>query len=383
MNVLQQSSMKSKLVQEADVRKSVQRANTWIAVLGYRDEPTDGVDDYCTFLARALMPHGIELTKVRATLAEKGCIGALRQLSRDCAEWRGQWILLQYTAFMWSRHGFPLFALLVLTFLRRSVRVAVVFHEPCRQGGSRAIDRLRGVCQDWVIQQLYRRSEKSVFTVPIETIGWLPKDKRKAVFIPIGANIPECATPRSSQDHDSRAKTVIVFGVTEAPVAAREAAEIAAIMKELVEEFAKLRLIVVGRGSLDAEEILGKALKGSGVEVVVRGILPAEEIAREFQSADVQLCIRGPLTLRRGSALAGVACGVPVVGYRQGKIDGPLDQAGVEWSYWQDRKDLVRALGRVLRDPERWAELRMRSIQVQQDEFSWSRIAERYQSALA
>jgi len=379
MNLLQSRTMATAF-EEAAVSESVIRNESWIALLGYRDEPTDGVDDYCTYLARALMSRGIELTKNRVALAEKGWIGALRQLSRDCAEWRGDWILLQYTAFMWSRHGFPLLALLAQMLLHRSVHVAVVFHEPRRQGGDRAIDRLRGVCQDWVIQRLYRRSEKSVFTVPIETIGWLPRDKRKAVFIPIGANIPECAIRRISQD---REKTVIVFGVTEAPVATREAQEIAAIMKRVVEEFANLRLVVVGRGSIDAEQTLRNALKSSGVEVVVRGILPAEEIAREFQCADVQLCIRGPLTLRRGSALAGIACGIPVVGYREGKIDSPLDEAGVEWSCWQDRDDLVRGLVRVLRDPQRWAQLRMRNLRVQENELSWNRIAERYRSVLA
>lgn len=377
------SGLRSKALEEAAVSESVGPYDTWIALLGYRDEPTDGVDDYCTFLARALMPHGIELTKVRLALAQKGCIGALRRLSRDSAGWRGRWILLQYTAFMWSRRGFPLLALLALTFLHRSVRLAVVFHEPCRQGGGRPIDRIRGICQDWVIQRLYRRSEKSVFTVPIETIGWLPKDKRKAVFIPIGANIPERANRCISRGRGNRDKTVIVFGVTEAPVAMREAAEIAAIIKRVAEDFPKLRLIVVGRGSLDAEETLRNALKGSGVEVVVRGILPAEEIARAFESADVQLCIRGPLTLRRGSALAGIACGVPVVGYREGKIGGPLDGAGVEWSPWQDREDLVRGLVHVLRDPQRWAELRMRNLQIQKNELSWGRIAERYHRVLA
>jgi glycosyltransferase involved in cell wall biosynthesis len=151
-------------------------------------------------------------------------------------------------------------------------------------------------------------------------------------------------------------------------------------MKGAIKIFAKLRLIVVGRGSVDAMEPLRNALEGSGVDVVVRGVLPAEEIAREFEGADVQLCVRGALTLRRGSALAGIACGLPIVGYQNGEIASPLKEAGVEWSSWQDRNGLVRGLVRVLSDSQRWAELHERNLEVQENHLSWSRIAERYRS---
>lgn len=357
-------------------------ADTWIALLGRQDSPTDGVEDYCTFLGFALLRHGIELKQARVPWMEKGWARALRQLSRECTAWRGRWVLMQYTAFTWSRSGFPLPALMVLALLRRGgARVAIVFHEPCRQGGARPIDRMRGACQDWVIQRLYRKAAKCVFTVPIETVAWLPKVEDKAVFISIGANIPERVNRRVAPGHTDQEKTVIVFGVTEAPVAAREAEEIAAIMKGAIKILAKLRLIVVGRGSLDANESLRNALKGSGVELLVRGVLPAEEIAREFESADVQLCVRGALTLRRGSALAGIACGLPIVGYQNGEIGGPLKEAGVEWSPWPDRDGLVRGLIRVLGDPQHWTELHERNLKVQKNDLSWSRIAERYRSA--
>lgn len=353
----------------------------WIALLGRQDMPTDGVEDYCTFLGDALQLHGIELKQARVLWMEQGWTRALRQLLRECTAWRGRWVLMQYTAFTWSRHGFPLPALMVVALLRRGgARVAVVFHEPCHQGGARWIDRLRGACQDWVIQRLYRQAAKSVFTVPIKTIAWMPKEEDKAVFIPIGANIPERVNRRFSPGHTDREKTVIVFGVTEAPLAAREAEEIAAIMKGAIKVLVKLRLIVVGRGSLDAKEPLRNALKGSGVDVVVRGVLPAEEIAREFERADVQLCVRGAITLRRGSALAGIACGLPIVGYHNGEIGDPLKEAGVEWSTWRDRDGLVRGLIRVLGDPERWVELHGRNLEVQENHLSWSRIAERYRS---
>ena len=123
----------------------------WIALLGRQDMPTDGIADYCLFLARGLAPQGIELEQVRAPWAEIGWIGALRRLRHESAGWRGQWVLLQYTAMSWSRRGFPFGAVAVLAVLRgRGVRCAIVFHEPGRQSESSArwIDQIRGACQD-------------------------------------------------------------------------------------------------------------------------------------------------------------------------------------------------------------------------------------------
>jgi glycosyltransferase involved in cell wall biosynthesis len=355
----------------------------WIALLGRQDIPTDGVEDYCTFLGRALATQGIEMKQARVAWMEKGWTGALRQLSRECAAWRGSWILLQYTSFMWSRRGFPFPALIVLALLRRcGARVAIVFHEPGRQGGVRRIDRLRGACQDWVIQSLYRRAAKSIFTVPLETVAWLPQGQHNATFIPIGANIPERVDPRSASGCKNQEKTVIVFGVTEAPNAAREVEEIAAVIRGASEALAKLRLVIVGRGSVEAQEQLARSLEKCSVNLVVRGVLSAEAVACEFERADVLLFVRGPINPRRGSALAGIASGLPIVGYRNGDIDDFLKDAGVEWSSWGDRDGLVRGLIRVLSDPRRWMDLHERNLEVQRNYLSWHRIAERFRVVL-
>jgi glycosyltransferase involved in cell wall biosynthesis len=124
-------------------------------------------------------------------------------------------------------------------------------------------------------------------------------------------------------------------------------------------------------------------LHGGNVGLVVRGVLPAEEIAREFESADALLFVRGAVTTRRGSAMAGIASGVPIVGYRDGSTGGFLEEAGVEWSPLHDRDSLARALIRVLNDPERWMELHERNVQIQKNYLSWSRIAERFRAELA
>jgi glycosyltransferase involved in cell wall biosynthesis len=353
----------------------------WIALLGRQDTPTDGIEDYCLFLGKALAPQGIELDRVRIPWAEIGWIGALRQLSRESSTWSERWVLLQYTALMWSRRGFPLGVVMALAILRRcGARVAIVFHEPCRQGGVRPrwIDRLRGACQDWVIQILYRGAAKCIFTVPLETVAWLPKGESKAAFISIGANIPERVNRRPAQALVAREKTVIIFGVTGAPVMAREVEQIAFVMRQASKELGKMRLVAVGRGTVEAKELLMGALKGCSVEVVVRGVLSAEDVAREFESADVLLFLRGAITPYRGSAIAGIACGLPIVGYRNGEIGVSLKEAGIEWSPWRDRESLTRALVRVLSDPHRWMELHERNLVAQKNWFSWATIAEEF-----
>ena len=352
---------------------------TWIALLGRQDMPTDGVKDYCLFLGRALAAQGIELEQVRVPWVERGWISALRRLSRESSAWRGKWVLLQYTTFMWSRRGFPLGVVVAMALLRRcGARVAIVFHESCRQEGRRWIDRLRGACQDRVIRQLHRGAVMSIFTVPLETVAWLPKGENKAAYISIGANIPERVNRRVPPAPADNQKTVIVFGVTGAPEMAREVEQIVIVMREASKKLGKMRLVAIGRGSAEAKELFRQAFDGSDVEVVVRGVLPAIEIAREFESADVMLFLRGAITPQRGSAIAGIACGVPIVGYRKGEIGRPLTEAGIEWSSRQDRESLTHGLVRVLSDPHRWAELHERNLEAQKNCFSWATIAEQF-----
>jgi glycosyltransferase involved in cell wall biosynthesis len=356
-----------------------------IALLGKRDMPTDGLEDYCTFLGRALAQCGVKLELARVEWFDRGWVPALWRLWRRSAAWRGNWVLIQYTGLAWSRRGFPVGILAALAILRRrGCRCAIVFHEFTRQAGAtRRIDRMRGNCQQWVIEKLYQRATKCIFTVPLEKVGWLPRGDRKAAFVPIGANIPERLDRRGGPGAAGQPRTVIVFGVTGAPRMAGEVEEIADVMRAASQSLAKVRLVIVGRGSIEAREGIETALAGSGVEIVVRGVVPAEEVADEFARAHVLLFVRGAITLQRGSALAGVACGLPIVGYRAGASGDILDEAGIEWSPWRDRQSLIRGLVRVLSDSERWAELHERSLQAEREHFSWMRIAERLQAWLS
>ncbi len=351
----------------------------WIALLGKRDSPTDGVADYCECLAAALARKGQPLEVTRVGWAVEGWRQALRRLSAESEAWRGKWVLLQYTALSWSRRGFPFGAYAALrTLHRQGARCAIVFHDSSSFGGDRLKERIRNVCQDWVIQSAYDLAERSIFTVPTQQISWLSHHREKAVFIPIGANLPASngSYPGDTTRRDTK-KTVAVFGVTgnDGP---REIADIAYAIGRAQRQVGDLRLLVLGRGSDEARGSLERALTGTGVDVNVLGVLPAEQVSRTLAGADAFLSVRGLVSPRRSSVLAGVACGLPVVGYGEPESCYPISEAGLALAPWRDRDALAAALGRVLGDDAYRQELQQRSRRAQAEHFDWDRIAERY-----
>ncbi|HEX5425421.1 MAG TPA: glycosyltransferase [Candidatus Acidoferrales bacterium] len=294
------------------------------------------------------------------------------------------WALFQYTTLAWSRRGLPFGAWIVLRLLRRrGLRCAVVFHEPTRQSGDRWIDRCRGACQDWVIRRLYSGANIAVFLDPLDKIGWLPHNAPKAVFIPIGANIPE-SEPEDADHHErtERTKTVAVFCLSDPPNRQRELADIAHAMEVVARQGVNARVIFLGRGTEEAREEIERMFDSATVQAVTLGLQSASEIRRILSEADVMLCVRGPLYMRRGSAIAGIACGLPIVAYA-GEAEGtPLEDAGVELVPYLDREALGDALGHVLTDDRVLSDLRRRSLTAQKQYFSWDAIADQMAETL-
>jgi hypothetical protein len=186
-----------------------------LTILGRRDFPTDAVTDYCALLGSALAQSGIHSAVERVAWDEMGWGRSLVNLWRQSGNWRIDWALVQYTALMWSRRGFPLLFPLVLCLLRlRKVRVAVVFHDREPYSGRRLVDKVRRVCQRWVMRWAYRLSSASVLNVPVEDVTWLPPNPTKASFIPVGANVPVVTARGGSAGNGHEPKTIAVFGIT-------------------------------------------------------------------------------------------------------------------------------------------------------------------------
>src|SRR2546428_10667183 len=85
-----------------------------VALLGRPDEPTDAVLEYCEYLGDALNRQGTPLELFRVRWFELGWRSVLRELGNKIAQSPEASFLVQYTALLWSRHGFSWRGLMVL-----------------------------------------------------------------------------------------------------------------------------------------------------------------------------------------------------------------------------------------------------------------------------
>jgi glycosyltransferase involved in cell wall biosynthesis len=353
-----------------------------IALLGRADAPTDALEDYCNWLKRALAQQGQPMELLRVPWATRGWLSGLAWTWREARSWRGRWILLQYTALGWSRRGFPLGAAVTIWIARhRGAKCAIVFHDALPYSGPRWIDRFRRAVQVWVMRKLYAMSSHSIMTVPVEKCAWLPASATKAHFIPIAANLSGTQsklTDTNSLREKQSPKTVAVFGVTGSPQLQPEVEFIAQVVRATARQLGTLGLLVLGRNAQEAEAPLRAALAGTNVELDVRGVLPADEIERRLCEADALLFVRGGISSRRGSALAGIACGLPVVAYDGSETGLPITEAGVILAREGDRDALASNLTRVLSDDLLRNDLRKRSLEAREKYFSWDVIARKF-----
>lgn len=357
-----------------------------VALVGRRDEPVDALRDYCAWLGEALDRRGVAMQLVEVRWDQRGWLRALASLWKQSGAWRGRWVLLQYTALMWSRRGFPVSVPLILVLLRlRGCRTAILLHDACPRGGTRWIDRFRLRVQLWAIRRAHAQAERILVSLPKSKVYWLAPQAPKVFFVPVGANLPSWED--LSRNGDARPsqpiRTVAVFGVsTWHQVQKQEVEAICYAMKSASARLGDLNLLVIGRGAKEAETALREGLASSSVRLILDGLLDSREISSRLSACDVQLFVRGPLSTRRGSGLAGVACGVPVVAYEGSETGPPLTDAGIVFVPQNDLCSLAKQLTELLCDEPRRQMLSERNRMVFHEWFSWDRIAERLVEAL-
>jgi glycosyltransferase involved in cell wall biosynthesis len=353
-----------------------------IMLLGRRDEPTDAVRDYANCLSAALERQGIVCQSSEIRWDGDGWFAALMKLWRESRAWRGRWVVLHYTALMWSRRGFPLGVSLVLEILKlRGCRTAIVFHDVYAAPGPRWVDRFRVFFQERTMRHLSVNACRTIIPVPVDGISWLPIQKSLIEFIPAGANIPsldDLAREGFVPVHNTD-PTIAVFGIPTWPSAQKR--EVEAIVKSVRKAAAcagQLQLLVLGRGAKEAESLLRVGLSGTGVRLQVDGLRSSREISSGLSCCDVLLFVRGALSSRRGSGLAAIACGLPIVAYQGRETGFPLTEAGILFVPQDDVDSLGKDLARVLLDRELRLCLSERNLKVFREWFSWDRIAGRW-----
>jgi len=175
---------------------------------------------------------------------------------------------------------------------------------------------------------------------------------------------------------------VAVFGVTGGAAGASELRSITQAVRDAAKQIGALRLVVLGRNSADAEQKLREAFHDVPVELRVLGVLPPGEVAKTLCGTDVLLFVRGAISTRRGSAIAGIACGLPVVAFAGEETLPPITEAGLAIYSPEKPGDLSRALLQVLGDAKYREQLAARSRSAQKEYFSWEAIAARYAELL-
>lgn len=163
---------------------------------------------------------------------------------------------------------------------------------------------------------------------------------------------------------------------------AREAKEIGAAVRGAKSPGIDLRVLLFGRNSLDAEPLLSQELCDSGVAVEALGLLASEAVTTAFSHVDVVLFVRGGISARRGSAIAAIANGLPIVAYESKETSFPVTEAGVILAPLGDVITLGLELRRALSDEEYRLQLCERSIVAHKNYFSWAVISESFLRAL-
>jgi len=353
-----------------------------IALLGRKDEPTDALEEYCRYLGNALRTHDIQLEIARIPWEITGWPNALRNLERQAERWRGAVVLIQYTALGWSSRGFPWEVPSVLRVLKSAgARVGLVFHDVEPYAGSRLVDSLRRSAQVRTMRDILSKADFAVFTVPFERISWLRAAPRNAAFIPVGANLP-IPSVLAVGSRENTTPTIGVFSITGGQSGARETEVIVAAVRHASQTLGTLRLSVFGRQAELREADLRSGLKDLPVEVSVDGVVAPERVVQKLSACDVLLFVRGGISSRRSSAIAGIACGLPVIAYSGSETAPPITDAGVVLFPPDQPCQLHASLVRVLSDANYRNDLAARSRAVFEAHFAWPTIAGRFAKLL-
>jgi hypothetical protein len=354
-----------------------------VALLGKRDEPTDALEEYCHYLGDALQTHEVQLTINRMAWDKIGWPRALAELRTSAAAWKDTWVIVQYTALAWSSRGFPRKVLRVLKTLNSlNANTAMVFHDPEPVGGSRLIDHLRRSAQTQTMREALSLVKLAILTVQPSSLSWLSANiPKNAVFIPVGANLPLPATVTTfARSRD--VPTVGVFSITGGEKGARETRAILSTVRYASERIGKLRLLVFGRHAELSKAALEEGLRGLPVELSVEGVSAAQIVVERLHESDVLLFVRGLISTRRGSAIAGISCGLPVIAYAGRETAAPITEAGVVLIPEGHEHEFGPALARVLSDTDYRGSLASRSRSAHELYFSWNQIACNYLKAL-
>ncbi len=367
----------------------------WHIITGEYPPQPGGVGDYCRQVAAALAAEGVEVhvwappARGEASADQGVTVHRLadhfhgrgrsdleRRLESFPAPRR---LLVQYVAGAFGMRSMNLPFCLWLS-RRRADRVWVMFHEYAYPIGWRQWPHhnLMGVVTRAMGRLLVERADR----VFVSTPAWLrfpPLSKRAgagAAWLPVPSNLPVSVEPDAVRSVRARVapgdrKVVIGHFGTYAP-------GITALLRKALPPLLRADparvLLLVGRGGtrFRAELVRGGADEG---RVASTGGLPALETALHLRACDVLVQpYQEGATTRRGSLMAGLALGLPIV-TNEGGLSEPIwrDGGAVALASDPSHAAIAAAAESLLRRPAEWGDLGRRAAALYETRFSLRR----------
>jgi glycosyltransferase involved in cell wall biosynthesis len=293
-------------------------------------------------------------------------------------------VVLQYNPFMWGRWGFAPWLPVAFTTLRRSRRrpvIALMVHEPY----------VPMVNWRWTLMGLWQRAQLESLRVAADVVfasieAWADMLARRrlarlTVHLPVGANFPDKreARPliRKHLGLDDGALVLAVFGTANP---SRHLDYVVASANALARLRTPVFLLNLGA---DAPHLSSLDPR---VHVHEPGQLPEGELASYLASADIFLApfIDGVST-RRGSMMAALQHGLPIVGTAGPLTDGALRDAthALRLTPVDNPNAFVEAVCDLARDAGDRLRMGHAARALYEASFDWPILAHRLVNALA
>jgi len=330
-----------------------------------------GVADHTLALARALAARSADVVVLGrrgdpASLAPLPCRLDVtpRSLPAAVAAAGAAALIVQYVPFLYARYGLAPSLVRAAGRIRRTgVRIGVLVHEPYVPF-TRLPWLATGWPMRWQLKALLARADAVWSPVP----AFLERARRGArpgatlAVVPVGATVPVGSAPRAeARARLHLADDDVAIGVFSPGASGAVPEWVAAAIAALAGE-AGVAWVAFGQGSARVARTGGAdggpgaaRPRGAGARVMELGWLAPAEVSRVFRALDLAVApfVDG-LTLRRTSAMAALAHGVPLVSSRGPLFDPSLaDAAACEPTL----EAFVRSVCALAADPARRAAL--------------------------
>jgi len=383
----------------------LRKHSSWAIVTGEYPPQTGGVSDYTFLLAKALAAAGDEVHVFTPSSASHpmrssptaplpdwgvwvhplpGRFGsrALLELNRELNALKTRpTLLVQYVPNAFGMKAMNLPFCLWLR-LRRKEPVWVMFHEvwfQAKQGDSLS-RHLLGRINRIMASLVARSAQRVLLSIP----AWEPLVREVAPaqtqfsWLPVFSNLPVEVDPSRvgalRAELGSCREAIIIghFATYQEPIAAclRET------FLTLLDHDARNIVLLLGRGSKEFAHSLRQQRPDLHSRIAAVGELPPHGTSEHLAACDLLLQpYPDGISARRGSAMAGLALGVPTV-TNQGHLSEPLwrDSQAVALAAEFSPRAIVAAANALLADPERLTELRIRSRALYFETFHLDRI---------